>query len=308
MEEALERGFLRAPNRKRLKFALMWANHDWSDYFPAPYDREWNMWLPIRHSARDIHRVVDYCIEHYFRQPNYWRVNDRLFFSLFQPQVLIDQLGGVMKTQRVFGKVDRRLRSRGLPPMHWNAMTWSEEPVAKYKAAGFASTTSYNFTSGGKGNLPVNGIEEYTEVMDAHRQKWRTLSGAKLPYMPVVTMGWDVTSRCLHDVKWPFQPAPGQKQQKYPYGPVVVGNTPQRFEQLCRDARALMQHAGVKHHAVFLNAWNEWTEGCYLLPEKRYGDGYLKAVRSAFGLPVQKTHASTRSSNRRPDVSWTDKP
>ena len=46
MEEALEKGFLKAPNRKRLKFALMWANHNWADYFPALYDKPWNSWLP----------------------------------------------------------------------------------------------------------------------------------------------------------------------------------------------------------------------------------------------------------------------
>ncbi len=33
MEEALEQGFLRAANRQRMKFALMWANHDRRDHF-----------------------------------------------------------------------------------------------------------------------------------------------------------------------------------------------------------------------------------------------------------------------------------
>jgi hypothetical protein len=42
MEEALERGFLHAPNPNRLKFALMWANHHWADYFPAPFGQKWN--------------------------------------------------------------------------------------------------------------------------------------------------------------------------------------------------------------------------------------------------------------------------
>ena len=35
LEGALNNGFLKAGNRDRLRFALMWANHTWTDLFPA---------------------------------------------------------------------------------------------------------------------------------------------------------------------------------------------------------------------------------------------------------------------------------
>lgn len=69
MEEALEQGFLKAPNRERMKFALMWANHDRRDQFCPEFGKDRTVWLPSRHSPRDLQRVIEYFVEHYFRQP-----------------------------------------------------------------------------------------------------------------------------------------------------------------------------------------------------------------------------------------------
>jgi len=64
MEEALEQGFLKAANRDRMKFALMWANHHRRDQFCPDLAKERTVWLPSRHSPRDLERALDYCVEH----------------------------------------------------------------------------------------------------------------------------------------------------------------------------------------------------------------------------------------------------
>jgi hypothetical protein len=119
--------------------------------------------------------------------------------------------------------------------------------------------------------------------MDRHRQHWSAMSATDLPHLPVVTMGFDATPRCQRDVPWPFPFAKGTEKRSYPYIHVVVGNTPRRFGQLCRDARQHLQAVNARHRVVVVNAWNEWPEGSYLLPEKRRGDAYLKALQRGFG-------------------------
>ena len=44
--EQLEQGFLKADNRSKLKFAVMWANHDWKNVYPARSNREAAILLP----------------------------------------------------------------------------------------------------------------------------------------------------------------------------------------------------------------------------------------------------------------------
>ncbi len=282
MEEALEQGFLRATNRNRMKFALMWANHDRRDQFCPEFGKPRTVWLPSRHSPRDMRRVIDYCIEHYFRQPNYWQVEGGLFFSIFTATKFVEQLGGPSQTRKLLETMNTRLRKANLPPMHWNGMVRSAKAAALLKEAGFNSTSRYNVNTGGK--VRPDLTERYEDVMEGHRAHWKNMSAASLVDIPSVTMGWDVTPRCRPDVPWPFPLSPVHKTwHEYPYVPVVVGNTPELFEQLLRDAARHIEHAPHKPPAVLLNAWNEWTEGCYLLPEQRTGTAYLEAIKRTFG-------------------------
>jgi hypothetical protein len=283
MQEALEQGFLRAVNRDRMKFALMWANHDRKDQFGPKFGKERTVWLPSRHSPRDLERVLDYCVEHYFRQSNYWRVEGRLFFSLFQATRFVEELGGPPETRKLLERMDDRLRRAGLPPIYWNGMAADPKSAAILKKAGFACTSRYNVHTTGK--VSPDLTEPYEKIMQAHREHWQKMTvGSPLTNLPVVTTGWDVTPRCARDVPWPFPAMPNSGRHEYPYVPVVVGNTPERFEQLLRDVAQHVERDSRQPFAVLINAWNEWTEGCYLLPEERTGTARLKAIQRTFGI------------------------
>lgn len=58
------------------------------------------------------------------------------------------------------------------------------------------------------------------------------------------------------------------------------GSSPEKFE---RYLEMQMKKTIENHNSdfVFINAWNEWAESAYLEPDKRYGYGYLEAVRNA---------------------------
>jgi hypothetical protein len=156
----------------------------------------------------------------------------------------------------------------------------------------------YNVTTAGK--VTPGFTEDYADVIAAHEEQWAIMAGEPLPHPPVVTVGWDVTPRCETAAPWPFPPSPLTGRHDYPYGPVVEGNTPERFADLCARARRFCRETRPTPYAVFINAWNEWTEGSFLLPEERTGTGYLEAIREVFGArrPARTARPSPRG--RRP--------
>ncbi len=139
--------------------------------------------------------------------------------------------------------------------MHWNGMVSDPAVAAELKEAGFRSTSRYNVNSAKK--VRPDGTESYDDVMTAHRQHWERMLAAPLVNVPVVSRGWDAT--------------------------------PAKFEQLLRDASQFIRRDPRQPFAVLVYAWNEWTEGAYLLPEAKDGQAHLEAIRRVFGTALPAT-------------------
>ncbi len=60
-------------------------------------------------------------------------------------------------------------------------------------------------------------------------------------------------------------------------GMIYTHTTPEEFEKSLR----IINHRVESGDFVFINAWNEWGEGCYIEPDNVHGLSYLEAVRWA---------------------------
>lgn len=57
---------------------------------------------------------------------------------------------------------------------------------------------------------------------------------------------------------------------------IFTGGSPELFE---KNLKAIIKSS--RSELVFINAWNEWGEGCALEPEEQDGYGYLEALKRA---------------------------
>lgn len=284
--EALERGFLQAPNRRRIKFALMWANHNRADVFrTAPGRCNDRFWWRLKYDREEFLAAVDYCIVHYFAQPEYYRKDGKTFFSIYSAHELVKGLGGADAARKVFAEAQERMAKAGLPPLHFSAMVRDAATAARMAAAGFESVSAYNITPYEFDDSKV--VEEtgerrqlftHEEFADLHATfNSKVAAGSPVPFIPVVSRGWDPSPRCRLDEPFPW------RTLWYPYLGIIRDLSPEAFARSVGIVRRQAEMDPKKPGAILVNAWNEYTEGCYLMPDVKNGDAYLRALRRALG-------------------------
>lgn len=112
--------------------------------------------------------------------------------------------------------------------------------------------------------IPIPGNEEF-QVYDYH-EAWPVLANPE----PVPYRRYDTVFP-----SWDNSPRRGEKAV------VLHNSTPEAYEQWLRHAVAKARTQAPEHRIVFLNAWNEWGEGCHLEPDLPNGRAYLEATRRA---------------------------
>jgi hypothetical protein len=86
-----------------VRFALMWANHDWCDVFPAPRGKPLRVLAPARMDAAEFRRATQHAIDNYLTRDRYWRVDGAAYFSIFEIDSLCRWLGGVAAATEALG-------------------------------------------------------------------------------------------------------------------------------------------------------------------------------------------------------------
>ena len=283
LSRALEEGFLKAKNNGRLKFSLMWANHDWVDIHPATRDRSYATLAYGSVTEETFVKATEHMINTYFCHPSYWKVNNGLYFSIYELMSLVKEFGSIENTKRIMEDFRSRVRTAGLGELHLNAVVWGVQilpgekkitnPNEMLKEIGFDSVTSYVWIH--HQELKEFPKTAYSEIREASMKDFEKFTDTyDVPYYPNVTMGWDSSPRTIQSDIF--------DNLGYPYMATLDGNTPEEFEKALVGAKSFLDKGLTNAKILTINAWNEWTEGSYLEPDMLNGMGYLEAIRRVF--------------------------
>ena len=281
MQESLEQGFLRAPNRMKMKFCLMWCYHDRVDSFRDDPRAPKRMLMKLPRTPEDFLNNIRYA-KKFFHEPNHWMRDGKPFFSIYSAPRFVQDMGGPEKTRQVLDEARKIAIADGLAGIYFQGMNpWNETSAKMLSDAGFDCIGSYNLaTCPAAVACEKNGTFtfDYSEMLPWHQECWKKYSaGATVPYIPAVTAGRDVTMRCRNEEPFPWRTV------RYPYGYICLGNTPDKFQSLLESAKKHVEADPKNPRAILIYGWNEYTEGGYIAPNNFDADGFLRSVAAVFG-------------------------
>jgi hypothetical protein len=249
--------YLHAKNKNKLKFSLLWANHDTE---PS--------------SLNQFTAMVDYWLEHYLADPQYLKVDGKPVVIIFSPQQLRDRSAKFGKTTaELFELARQKAKAKGLKGIYFvGCMHADSSWVSDYLPKnGYDAITAYNYhTKGFRGECKGSNVvlsTSYSELVDGYKSNWDwILKNSSLPYFIPLTSGWD---------KRPW--GSNKEHDK-------CGGTPVEFKKMLVDAKAIMTKYPEKTKGIALiYAWNEFGEGAYIEPTKKWGMQFLQAIKDVFG-------------------------
>ena len=274
LENCLNDGFLKAKNRDRMKFYLMWANHDAVALWDKRNSNDlstvvWGGGVAMDEFRRAMRRVI----EKYFHQPNYYTIDGKPVFMIYDVPKLVSGLGGIDAAREAIAWLREESVRSGLPGLHLQFTMWNEKctnlsgvdgvktvSAKEFGGVGFDSCSHYQFVHF------LNIDRSYEELLPEVEAEWKRLeSEFDFPYFPHVSVGWDNNPR-FND----FRPG------------VMKNCTPENIERALRMAKDYADRHPEQPPLITVNSWNEWTETSYLEPDDRNGYGYLEAVRRVF--------------------------
>lgn len=273
LENCLNDGFLKAPNNTKMKFYIMWANHDVNYVWDIRNSSTVKATLYKGAVTFDQFKVIGKrWLTKYFNKENYYTIDGKPVVSVYDLNNFVKGLGGLQKAKEAIAWFQEEAIKSGLKGVHFQFIRWNgkyqkitgadgeiiETTAELVENLGFSSLTHYQF-----GHF-ANINRDYNEIMEEVKTHWKEIEAEyNIPYYPHISIGWDNNPRFKDYI---------------PY--IVTNNTPENIEKALREAKAYADKHNV--NLITVNSWNEWTETSYLQPDNIYGYGYLQAIKKVF--------------------------
>lgn len=261
-------------------FCLCWANENWTKRWDG-LDHE-----ILMEQNYDDYDTVEHLnwLKHAFNDKRYLKVNERPVFLIYNPSSIPncrEKLSTFRMESRKLGikdiyfcavlSVHNKLSEVELVEIGFDAIVDFVPNMETYKKRKSLNFLKYltlsllnkiiEFVKLNKhfNTLQVTSIYDYARIA---RLKMNPQRERKIKKFPCVIPSWDNSARKRKSA-------------------VIFNDDPILYKQWLLHSIESVKHFPEEERLVFINAWNEWAEGCHLEPDIKYGKMFLEATRDA---------------------------
>lgn len=244
--------FIRNSKKSNVDFTILWANHTGT---PESYEQ--------------FDDIVNYWINHYFKDSHYKTIDGKPVVFIFSPELLT-------KDSSKFGASPKELLDRarlaakqaGLKGIYFIGSAQANKNSVSFELPEqtYDALSAYNYQNARSPDLSKRTLStSYQELSDGYAQNWQIiLENSKTPYIIPLTSGWD---------KSPWGGSINPSHDK-------SASTPEMFAEHLKKAKELLLKNPEKTlNTVVICCWNEYGEGSYIEPTKKFGFQYLEQIQ-----------------------------
>lgn len=246
-----------------LPFMLCWANEDWHRNWAGGFNQTL---ISQKYGQEDDEAHFRYLLP-FFKDERYIRVNGKPVFCVYRPAL--------------FPNFDKSVET-------WQQMARKEGfelYICKFETAG----------EWGAKFMPKSA-DAAIEFQPINREGWDRRYAIKSKIWKLLTKQEKFNSILPYDKYVQFQISKPlfNQYKRYPSVCPIWDNSSRRvnmaftcFKNVTSDAfKNWFKHVyssfkpfSEEENFIFVNAWNEWAEGCHLEPDLKYGTSFLQAIK-----------------------------
>ena len=240
-------------------FAITWANENWSKRWDGG-NRE--VLMEQHFTKEDFPKLAEDLLP-FFKDNRYIRINGRPLFivyrpALFKKDVFVEFAQYLREVCRQEGVGEPYILGTRAFRFWDNPAKWGLDAVMEFE---FNNLDGYR-------RLPMENIDKKAQYIRFDHADYinKGLEKVNYPYKTFRTVfpRWDNAARKAYSGAYIFDGATPDI-----YGKWLKFAVDDTKEKMTGDEKI-----------VFINAWNEWGEGAFLEPDRRYGYAYLDVTRA----------------------------
>ena len=249
-----------ATKEPNFPFCLAWANETWSGRWHGAENRI---------LKEQLYPGKEDIINHFntmlpaFKDERYIKVNGRLFFMIYKPDLLKD-------TELFIETWNKLAVENDLDGFYFVAQVTDEKQKFFYLNKGYSSInviTHYNIQN----NISNRINSKIKKIYNSNAANVYEYKDAMKYFVGTEEKNIDCIPTILPN--WDHSPRSGNR------GFILHNSTPELFKDHLNEIFNVIKDKPEEERIAMIKSWNEWGEGNYLEPDLKYGEAYLEVLK-----------------------------